>query len=436
MTLPQAELHVHLEGTATPALVRRLAARHGVEVPPGTIEGDRFVWRDFLDFLDTYDRAAAVGPDGGGLPRRHAAYLADVRGPGRGLRRADRLARPRRRRRPALRRDGRGHRRRASTTRARRRASRAGSSITAVRNLGRGAAEAIAAARRPPRTTLRDRLRPRRRRGRLPARAVRRAFDIAHEAGLGIAVHAGEWAGPASVRAALDLPVPGDPARPRRPGRRGPGARRRAGGARDRARGVPDLQRRPRRLPELRGAPFPVLRAAGVSVTLGSDDPPYWDAPSAGSTTSRRRPGGSTTAALLGVTRTALEGAFVPDDLRAALLARIPGPNPAGSSISLIGTGRGVNQEGWRNERKTCAMAGRRRPGVVRGGGGLRRRRGVERRRRRVRRGRGGGGEAEGRHRHGHRRPERPRLQPARLQGPPARGEGPGRGDPRHHVGQ
>ena len=67
-TLPLAELHVHLEGTATPALVRRLAARHGVEVPPGTIEGDRFVWRDFLDFLDTYDRAAASS-----APRRTTA---------------------------------------------------------------------------------------------------------------------------------------------------------------------------------------------------------------------------------------------------------------------------------------------------------------------------------------------------------------------------
>ena len=60
MSLPKAELHVHLEGTATPALVRRLAARHGTQVPPGTIEDDRFAWRDFLDFLATYDRVASV----------------------------------------------------------------------------------------------------------------------------------------------------------------------------------------------------------------------------------------------------------------------------------------------------------------------------------------------------------------------------------------
>ena len=37
--VPLAELHVHLEGTATPDLVRRLAARNGIAIPPGTIDG-------------------------------------------------------------------------------------------------------------------------------------------------------------------------------------------------------------------------------------------------------------------------------------------------------------------------------------------------------------------------------------------------------------
>ena len=35
-----------------------------------------------------------------------------------------------------------------------------------------------------------------------------RAFEIAHDAGLGLTCHAGEWAGPESVRGALALPVP------------------------------------------------------------------------------------------------------------------------------------------------------------------------------------------------------------------------------------
>ena len=59
--VPKAELHVHLEGTATPDLVRRIAARNGLEVPEGVFAApDRFAWRDFLDFLNTYNMAASV----------------------------------------------------------------------------------------------------------------------------------------------------------------------------------------------------------------------------------------------------------------------------------------------------------------------------------------------------------------------------------------
>ena len=60
MSVALAELHVHLEATATPGLVRRLARRNGVTIPPGTLDGDRYVWHDFLDFLRTFDRAATV----------------------------------------------------------------------------------------------------------------------------------------------------------------------------------------------------------------------------------------------------------------------------------------------------------------------------------------------------------------------------------------
>ena len=59
--VPKAELHVHLEGTAPPDLVRRIAERNGLRVPEGVFATpDRFAWRDFLDFLQTYDMAASV----------------------------------------------------------------------------------------------------------------------------------------------------------------------------------------------------------------------------------------------------------------------------------------------------------------------------------------------------------------------------------------
>ena len=59
--IPKVELHVHLEGTAPPALVRRIADRNGLRLPEGLLAApDRFAWRDFLDFLNTYNLAASV----------------------------------------------------------------------------------------------------------------------------------------------------------------------------------------------------------------------------------------------------------------------------------------------------------------------------------------------------------------------------------------
>jgi adenosine deaminase len=83
LLIPQAELHVHLEGTAPPALIRRLAERNGVDVPHGLFEGsDRFAFGDFLDFLDTYDRAASVIRSGDDYRDITYDYLARCAGQG------------------------------------------------------------------------------------------------------------------------------------------------------------------------------------------------------------------------------------------------------------------------------------------------------------------------------------------------------------------
>lgn len=62
MSIKKAELHVHLEGTITPALARQLAARNGLTLPTGLIAEDnqRYLSKDFLDFLNVYDVLAAV----------------------------------------------------------------------------------------------------------------------------------------------------------------------------------------------------------------------------------------------------------------------------------------------------------------------------------------------------------------------------------------
>ena len=53
LSLPKAELHLHLEGSIRPAIVSELAARHGLRIPEGEVRR-RYSYTDFLGFLDTF----------------------------------------------------------------------------------------------------------------------------------------------------------------------------------------------------------------------------------------------------------------------------------------------------------------------------------------------------------------------------------------------
>jgi len=57
---PLAELHCHIEGAASPGLVRRVAAKHGVDLTGLFDDGGRYRWHDFTSFLGAYDRASSV----------------------------------------------------------------------------------------------------------------------------------------------------------------------------------------------------------------------------------------------------------------------------------------------------------------------------------------------------------------------------------------
>ena len=316
-----AELHVHLEATATPELVRRLAARNGLEIPPGTIDGDRYVWTDFLDFLRTFDRAVTVvrtAEDYRDITFEYlqacaaegAIYVEVTASPDHadqaGLSYGDMVAGVA---------QGIDDARAASGIESR-------IVVTAVRNFGTERAEWVArtaTAQPHPYVTgfglAGDE-------AGFPPGPFAHAYEIAHAAGLGLTCHAGEWAGPESVRGALALPVPLT--------RLGHGVR-----AVEDPELVRELADRGIVLevcptsnvvldayPSYAAHPFPALRDAGVRLTLGSDDPPYWGATVGGEYAVARREWGLDDAALLAVTRTALEAAFVPDDVRNALLAR------------------------------------------------------------------------------------------------------------------
>lgn len=65
--IPKADLHVHLEGTITPAMVMRLSERNKISIPPDLIRDGKFYWKgdgtgagELLGFLKAYDAATSV----------------------------------------------------------------------------------------------------------------------------------------------------------------------------------------------------------------------------------------------------------------------------------------------------------------------------------------------------------------------------------------
>jgi adenosine deaminase len=153
-----------------------------------------------------------------------------------------------------------------------------------------------------------------------PAGDYAEVFEIAAAAGLGCTVHAGEWAGADSVRAAIELPVT----------RVGHGVR-----AIEDPELVEELAERAIVLEccptsnVVLGAfdsyethPLPRLRAAGVRVTLGSDDPPYFGASIGGEYEVCAERFGFDDEDLRDITRTAIEAAFCEETLKNDLIRR------------------------------------------------------------------------------------------------------------------
>src|SRR6201981_257523 len=274
--VPKAELHVHLEGTAPPELIQRIAERNGVPLPDRLLGSDgRFRYTDFLDFLRTYDLAASVIRTGEDYRDISYEYLCScARG---GAIYVELTASPDHAALVGLSDEEHWDGIAAGIDDARRDTGIEGRIlISAVRNFGVEQALRVAryAAEHPHPYVVGFSMAGDE--AGFPAGDFVEVFEIAAGSGLGCTIHAGEWAGADSVRAALSLPVT----------RIAPGVR----SIEDRdlvyeleARGIV-LECCPTSNvvlgvdPSYEQHPLPALRDPGVKVTLGSDDPPYFGA--------------------------------------------------------------------------------------------------------------------------------------------------------------
>lgn len=299
----------------------RLAERNGLRVPDGLFDSSqRFTYSDFLDFLRTYDMAASVIRTGddyrdvtyeylAGCARDGALYVELTASPDHaalvGLADEEHLEGIAR---------GIDDARREHCIEGR-------ILISCVRNFGVEQALRVAryAAERPHPYVVGFSMAGDEEN--YPAQDYGEAFRIAADAGLGCTVHAGEWAGADSVRAALELPVT----------RISHGVR----SIEDPA-VVAELAERGIVLeccptsnvvlgvfPAYEQHPLPRLVEAGVRVTLGSDDPPYFGASVGGEYEICRERFGFDDAALRDITRTAIGAAFCEEGLKQRLMQRV-----------------------------------------------------------------------------------------------------------------
>jgi adenosine deaminase len=319
--IPKAELHVHLEGTAPPALIRRLAQRHGMTVPEGVFaDDDTFAWDGFLDFLATYDRAASVIRTAedyrdvtyeylAGCAAQGAVYVELIASPDHaaavGLGDADHYA---------------GIAAGIDDARADH-GIEARIVATAIRNLGAERAEAIARRLATDRHPYVVGFNLAGDEAGYPPHLFTRAYTIAVDAGLGCTVHAGEHAGAESVRGALALPVTRishgvraveDPALVAEIADRGIVLE--ACPTSNVATGV---------FASYEDHPLGALRDAGVRLTLASDDPPYFGASIGGEYELARTRFGFDDVALVEVTRTAIVAGFADFAAKQRLLERL-----------------------------------------------------------------------------------------------------------------
>ncbi len=321
----KAELHCHLEGSASPALVRAQAEKYNTDISE-FISDDSFVWHDFSSFLAAYDAASSLFRNEDDFALLIEDYLTSIARMGAIY--SEVFTSPDHAVKSGLTPEaytdaiGVGIERAEAKT-----GIVARMIITGVRHFGVEAVEKAArfAVQCGHPLVTGFGMGGEERFG--EAQDYVRAFEIAREAGLGITAHAGELAGWESVANTLDHI---------RPARIGHGVR---------AIENPDLVRRIADegivleccpgsnialnvFPDFASHPVPAFLEAQCKVTISADDPPYFH-------TSLQREYDIAAEyfkmddkALLALTRTSIEAAFVDEPTRSALFARLESSEP------------------------------------------------------------------------------------------------------------
>ncbi|TFF25148.1 adenosine deaminase [Jiella endophytica] len=316
--MPLAELHCHIEGAAPPALVARLAGKHGIDVS-GIIRDGAYVWHDFTSFIAAYDHASTVfksEEDYADLAFAHLTGLAAE-----GALYAEFFISPDHAQAGGTEPEIYARGLAAGIARAKRESGiEARMIVVGVRHLGPEAVEAAARfATGPGRPLITGFNLAGDERIHHP-KDFARAFDIARDAGLGLTAHAGELCGPESVRAAIEW---------LKPSRIGHGVR----SIEDPAL-VAEIVENDIVLevcpgsnlaldvyPDIASHPLKKLVEAGVKATLGADDPPFFHTDLAREYRLAAE-NGLGDGERIALTRNALEAAFVEEDVRYALLNR------------------------------------------------------------------------------------------------------------------
>ena len=318
--LPKAELHCHIEGATPPSLALSQAKRYGIDTSAFIRDGE-YAWQDFTSFVASYDATANLFRTQEDYALLAETYLTGIAEAGAIY--SELIVSPDQGDAVGIGADAYISGLAEGAERAR---ARTGIEtrllIVGIRHFGpeRVVKAAEYAARRPHPLITGFNLAGEERMHRVADFA--RAFDIARDAGLGITIHAGELSGAFSVRDALDHV---------RPTRISHGVRAIEDG--DLVKRLADegvvLEVCPgsnvalKVFPDFEHHPLRALHEAGVRVTLNSDDPPFFHTSLAREYDVASSIMGFGDDDLLGMTRTAIEAAFVDEPTRERLLSRL-----------------------------------------------------------------------------------------------------------------